>query len=122
MVSQRILVVDDDRSACAAVRRMLTGEGYVVDTADNGISALEAVERQDYDLAILDYQMPGMDGIELCQRIRQMKPEIPAVFVTAYTTINTVFPAVLAGAERVLSKPVDIHELVPVVQELIGKP
>ncbi len=122
MVSQRILVVDDDRSASAAVSRMLRGEGYVVDTADNGISALEAVERQNYDLAILDYQMPGMDGIELCQRIRSVKPQIPAVFVTAYTTINTVFPAVIAGAERVLSKPVDIHELVPVVQELIGKP
>ena len=121
MVSHRTLVVDDDRSACAAVSRMLTGEGYIVDTADNGVAALEAVEHHDYDLAILDYQMPGMDGVELCQRIRLVKPEIPAVFVTAYTTINTVFPAVIAGAERVLAKPVDIHELVPVVQELIGK-
>ncbi|MBL9122837.1 MAG: response regulator [Planctomycetaceae bacterium] len=122
MVSQRILVVDDDRSACAAVSRMLTGEGYSVDTAENGEAALAAMRHADYDLAILDYQMPGMDGVELCQKMREMKPEIPAVFVTAFTTIDKVFPAFSAGAERVLAKPVDIHELVPVVQELIGKP
>ncbi len=101
---------------------ILSGEGYQIDVANDGLAALEAIHRRSYDLAILDYQMPGMDGVELCQRIHELKPELAAIFLTAFATINTVYPAIGAGAERVLSKPVDFRELLPLVEELIGKP
>jgi len=72
-------------------------------------------------LAVLDYQMPGMDGIELFARMQRIHPALPGVFLTAYPTINTVFPAIGVGIERVLAKPVDSHELIPLVESLVGK-
>lgn len=122
MTGRRILVVDDDRSASTVVSRLLTGEGYHVDVAEGGQAALDAVARQSYDLVILDYQMPGMDGVEVCQRLRERHPEIATIFLTAYATINTVYPAIDAGAERVLAKPVDFKELLPLVQDILGRP
>lgn len=122
MPGPRILVVDDDRSACTVVSQILAGEGYEVNAVNNGAAALQELEQHNYDLAILDYQMPEMDGVELCQKIRQTKPEVATIFLTAFTTINTVFPAIGAGAERVLSKPVDQRELLPLVEELVGRP
>jgi CheY-like chemotaxis protein len=96
--------------------------GYSVDIAYNGEAALELVSRNQYDLALLDYQMPGMDGVELFERIREQEPDIRGVFLTAYTRIDTVFSAIDAGAFRVLSKPVDFNELLPILEELVGRP
>jgi DNA-binding response OmpR family regulator len=122
MNGPRILVVDDDRSACAIVSRLLSTEGYQVQTAHDGATALDAIDSNDFELAILDYQMPGMNGVELCQRLRELKPDMATIFLTAFATINTVYPAIGAGAERVLSKPVNFEELLPLVQELVGSP
>ena len=122
MTAPSLLVVDDDRANCAVISQVLTGMGYTVDVANDGPSALELVEQNDYDLALLDYQMPGMDGVELFQRIRELRPDMLGVFLTAYTRIDTVFSAIDAGAFRVLSKPVDFNELVPILEELVGKP
>ena len=116
-----ILVVDDDRGNCAVVSKLLGDLGYLVDVAYDGLSALEMAESKDYQLAVLDYQMPGMDGIELFARIQRIHPELPGVLLTAYPTINTVFPAIGVGIERVLAKPVDSQELVPLVESLVGK-
>jgi len=116
-----ILVVDDDRGNCAVVSRLLAERGYLVDVAYDGLSALEMAENKIYQLAVLDYQMPGMDGIELFERMQRIHPELPGVFLTAYPTINTVFPAIGVGIERVLAKPVDSHELIPLVERLVGK-
>lgn len=117
-----VLVVDDDRSASTQVAKFLTAEGYRVDVADDGKTALDRIAKQPYALAILDYQMPELDGVELYRRIRELRPETIGVFLTAYTTLDTVFPAITAGIERVLAKPVQRGELMPLVEELIGKP
>jgi len=116
----RVLVVDDDRSNCDVVARLLADRGYEVDTASDGESALAMLEQSHYDLAVLDYQMPGMDGVELLTKAKELRPELVGVFLTAYTTIDKVFPAIQAGAERVLSKPPDVQELLPLVERLVG--
>lgn len=122
MTGARILVVDDDQGNRFAVSKVLMGLGYEVDLAEDGESALDLVKDNEYALAVLDYRMPGMDGVELYRRIHQSQPDVVGVFLTAFTTIDTVFPAIEAGVTRVLSKPVDFNELIPLVEHSIGKP
>jgi CheY-like chemotaxis protein len=121
MSRPHLLVVDDDRSNCAIVSRLLTDQGYSVDVANDGPEALELVTHQPYALAVIDYQMPGMDGVELYRRIRELRPELVGVFLTAFTTLSTVYPAIEAGVERVLAKPVNREELIPLVAEMVGR-
>jgi two-component system response regulator HydG len=116
-----ILVVDDDPRSCTYVAKFLSGRGWVADTAYDGASALELVQRKTYDAVVLDYRMPGMDGAELCRRIRAIQPEIRSVFVTGFPTIDTVFPAVDAGAQRVLAKPVDPDALIRVLEQQLSE-
>lgn len=116
-----LLVVDDDRSNCAVVSSLLRKEGYHVDVANDGAHALEMVENRPYNLALLDYQMPGMDGVELYRKIREKRPDTLGVFLTAYTTLDTVYPAITAGAERVLAKPVNRDELIPLIEKMVGR-
>jgi len=120
MPGSRVLVVDDDRMNCEVVARLLSDRGYMVDVANDGSEALELIARNPYSLVVLDYLMPGMNGVELFRRARQLQPELLGVFFTAYANINTVFPAIEAGVDRVLAKPVDARELIPWVEQMIG--
>jgi DNA-binding response OmpR family regulator len=117
----RLLVVDDDRTNCQLVSKFLTDAGYRVDTACDGAAALKLVELHPYALAVLDYQMPHMDGVELYQQIIRRQPDVLGVFLTAFTTLDTVYPAIMSGIERVLAKPVHCDELVSLVESLVGE-
>lgn len=108
----RILVVDDEPNTCAYVAKLLARRGWLVETACDGKTALDMVERTRYDAAVLDYRMPDTNGAELCRDIDRRQPGIPKVLVTGYPTVDTVFPAVEAGVTRVLAKPVDEEELI----------
>jgi DNA-binding response OmpR family regulator len=120
MSNTRVLVVDDDRSVSGLVAAILTDRGYAVDVASDGHSALKLVAENPYVLAVLDYQMPDMDGVEVFRRAREQQPNLLGIFLTAYANLNIVFPAIDAGIERVLAKPPSRRELIPVVEELIG--
>ena len=120
MSPTRILVVDDDRSSCRIIERMLIRWGYEVDTCLDPFEAVSMVQQYDYHLAILDYQMPGMNGVELYHQIRALRPDLPAIFETAYARIDVVFAAIEGGVRRVLPKPINFQELRPVVEELAG--
>lgn len=115
-----VLVVDDNEDACAMMAKLLRALGYDVDTAYDGPSALQLIERKRYGIAIIDYQMPGMNGVDLFRRIRIARPELAGVFLTGHTTINVVSPAIEAGVLRVLAKPVDFEELIPIIEDHIG--
>lgn len=115
----RLLVVDDDRYAREALTKVLERQQYKVDTAEDGKQALALADENAYQLAILDFQLPDMTGAEILRSVRSKHPDFPAIFVTAYTTIDTVFPAVEAGAQRVLPKPFDAQELLKLVDELL---
>lgn len=120
MTSRRLIVVDDDRSTADVVAKLLADRGYEVDVACDGQTALQLISQHPYDLAVLDYQMPGLNGVEVFRRARELRPDLRGIFLTAYTTIDTVFPAVDAGIERVLSKPANAQELIPVVEQVLG--
>jgi two-component system response regulator PhoP len=119
-MSPRVLVVDDDRSSTSLVSRVLAAHGYTVDVANDGESALALLRQHPYDLAVVDYQMPRMNGVELFRLARSEQPDLRGVFLTAYANINTVFPAIEAGVERVLAKPLDSGELIRLAQEMVG--
>ncbi len=114
----RVLVVDDDRSNSEIVSRVLAAHGFAVDTAPNGQAALELVKQHPYRLAVVDYQMPGMNGVEFFRSARELQPELRGVFLTAYANISTVFPAIEAGVERVLAKPLNSRELIHIADAL----
>ncbi len=115
-----ILVVDDDEASRAYVTEILSSRSWRVDTAEDGPSSLALVEQQAYDVVILDYRMPGMNGAELCRRIRELQPGVRGVFLTGFPTIDTVYPAIDAGADHVLAKPVDPAELLRIVEQELG--
>jgi CheY-like chemotaxis protein len=91
-----------------------------VGVAYGGHAALQLVQQQPYGLALLDYRMPGIAGLELYRRIRQLRPSVVAVFVTAFASSNVMDEARTVGVRNVLRKSVDFEELLPLVEEIVG--
>lgn len=119
----RVLIVDDEADTCANLSDIFCDLGYHVDTAHDGITALQLVESQlFYDIVLLDVRMPGMDGLELYRRIKQLSAGTEALIVTAYASSDTAKSAIAAGARRVLSKPVDIGQLIGFVESTLESP
>jgi two-component system, NtrC family, response regulator HydG len=117
-----ILVVDDDVDTCRNLSDILTDLGYRVDMAPDGPSALELVRRNAYDVALLDYKMPGMDGLRLYREIKRLRAGTVAIVVTAYASGTTTDEALGAGAWQMLPKPVDFPKLLGFVDEAMGQP
>src|ERR1700691_658817 len=111
MVDTNILLVDDDQDSCAWLSGIFTNRGYSVDMAYDGPSALELSRQNRYRLALLDYIMPGIDGLELCRRLKNSQPSVVVVLMTAFTSIVTKGVEVEAGVRCSLQKPVDFAVL-----------
>ncbi|HEX5447399.1 MAG TPA: response regulator [Pirellulales bacterium] len=120
MLTPSILVVDDDPDACATTAKLLWAWGYQADVAHDGASAHKLADQKKYAIAIIDYMMPGMNGIELFRRMRRLQPDLAAIILTGYTSIDVVYPAIEAGILRVLAKPVDFNELMPIIEQHVG--
>jgi DNA-binding NtrC family response regulator len=117
MSKRPILIVDDNRDTCSLMARILTAFDYKTDVAYESRSALRLVKGTDYGIAIIDYQLPGINGVELFRQMRQIRPDLAGVFLTGFTTIDVVYPAIEAGILRVLPKPADFQELIPIIEE-----
>jgi CheY-like chemotaxis protein len=123
MVASAILVVDDDQDTCASLSDIIiTDLGYRVDVAYDGPAALDLSRRQPYGLAVLDYKMPGMDGVELYGHLKRVRADTVGVLVTAYAADATLQAASEAGIRRVLPKPVDFGRLISLIEEVAGTP
>ncbi len=116
MTRQRILIVDDDDDIRANIKDILDDLGYRTDTAHDGPSALRLVQSSDYDVAILDYQMPGMNGATLHREIVKLRPEMASIMVTAYAEGDGAEKACDSGVRHILRKPVDLGELLRLVK------
>ena len=109
----RILIVDDDANTLEILRRWLAREGYTTVSADNGPACLEALSKERVDVIVLDVMMPGMDGLEVCERLRDNPSwrSIPVMLLTAKDDIETRSRGMLLGVSEYLTKPVNKHEL-----------
>lgn len=122
MNPKRVLVVDDDVDICANIKDILDDLGYRTDVAHEGVRALQLVESHQYDVAVLDFCMPGMDGAMLHDEIVKRHPQIAAIMVTAYAQGDGAQRARDSGIQQVLRKPVDLSELLPLIDEWAHSP
>jgi two-component system, OmpR family, phosphate regulon sensor histidine kinase PhoR len=116
----RILVVDDEPGIRSGVCEILTLEGYAVDSADCGQAAQKLVSETSYDVVLIDYRLPDVDGLTLLQSIRQKSPEVTTCMITAYANIETAIFATRQGIDYFLPKPFSPDDLIGVVKTLIG--
>jgi two-component system response regulator MprA len=116
----KILVVDDDPEIVSFLRRGLTFEGYDVDTAADGVEALSKIKAKAPDLVLLDVMMPGIDGIEVSKRLRQVS-DIPILMLTAKDTVADRVAGLNSGADDYLVKPFAFDELLARVRALLRR-
>lgn len=110
-MSARILVVDDEDILIRCYQRILENAGYQVDYVKSGRDALKSIEAAPYDLIILDYLMPEMNGMEALQRLRQVQSEVKVIMVTGLDRIETEMRAKELGVFDYLPKPFDPDDL-----------
>lgn len=98
-MAERLLIVEDEETLRASLRRVFLREGYEADSVDNAESALEMLDKGIYDIIITDIILPGIDGIELLKRIKEKFPDQTVIIVTAYASLETAVGA-LGGITR----------------------
>lgn len=119
-MKERILIIEDDEGIVRVLRRALTYEGYQVETALDGEVGLSQVHDWRPDVIILDLMLPGMDGLEVTQRLRT-EGNIPILMLTAKDTINDRVLGLDAGADDYMTKPFELDELLARVRALLRR-
>jgi len=114
----RVLLVEDDRVARVPLRDDIAEAGYDVDEAGSAEEALELLGKKGYDVVVTDLRMPGMDGIELLERIKAESPDTEVIVITAYGTVRTAVRAMKLGAYEYLTKPFDNEELLLLLERI----
>jgi two-component system response regulator MprA len=117
----RILVVDDDLAVCRSIDRALRLEGYEVVTVATGHEALEAVAQNSPDALVLDLQLPDLDGLQVCRRIREAGNDTPILMLTARHGIDDRVQGLDAGADDYLVKPFALEELLARLRALLRR-
>ena len=112
MTKTRVLVVDDEADARELITQVLSQAGYEVDEAADGFAALAKVSGYRPDIVLTDLRMPGMHGVDLCERIRRVHGDVPVIIATGLETWDLCTSAEAYGAVTCLIKPLDIDELV----------
>ena len=117
----RILVVDDDRAVRESLRRSLQFNGYQVETAGDGMQALESVNAARPDAMVLDVMMPRLDGLEVCRRLRSTGDDLPILVLTARDAVSDRVSGLDAGADDYLPKPFALEELLARLRALLRR-
>jgi len=121
MKKPRILIVDDELSVRTSLREWFLEDGFDVETAEDGLDALRHLDDGAFDLMIVDLKMPGMDGISLQRRVREIDPNATIVILTAFASVETAVEALKMGAFDYVTKPVDPDELSHTVRRALER-
>lgn len=119
----KILIIEDE----AAIRRVLTkilseeNDTYQVEDVEDGIQGLEKIKNEDYDLVLCDIKMPKMDGVEVLEAIKKLKPEIPVVMISGHGDLETAVNTMRLGAFDYISKPPDLNRLLNTVRNALDR-
>ena len=119
----KILIIEDE----AAIRRVLTkilseeNDSYKVEEAEDGLQGIEKVKNEDYDLILCDIKMPKMDGVEVLEAVKKIKPEIPLVMISGHGDLETAINTMRLGAFDYISKPPDLNRLLNTVRNALDK-
>jgi DNA-binding NtrC family response regulator len=116
-----ILIVDDEASVRDSLYQWFKADGYRVDTADEANSALKKLQENPWDIILLDIKMPGMDGIELQHRIKQIDQNVVTIIITAYAAVDTAIQALKDGAFDYVTKPIDPDDLSRLIRNAVEK-
>lgn len=111
----RVLLVDDDPGILETMSDILSLEGHEIDVADCGEEAVRLCAREDYDFALLDIRMPGMDGVATLRKIKSMNPSMRVVMITGFDVGELASQAIAEGAEAVFRKPLDVASFLPLL-------
>src|SRR4051812_6316487 len=117
----RVLLVEDDRDIAEPLARALGREGYDVSSAGDGHVALETVLDAPPDLIILDIGLPGMDGLDVCRHVRELRPQVPILMLTARAGELETVAGLDAGADDYVSKPFRLSELLARVRAMLRR-
>ncbi|GAB3862925.1 response regulator transcription factor [Dactylosporangium cerinum] len=120
-MGQRVLVVDDDPTVSDVVRRYLEREGFTVELAGDGQQALDAYDAERPDLVVLDLMLPGIDGLEVCRRLRAQDRALPIIMLTALGEESDRVLGLELGADDYITKPFSPRELVLRVQSVLRR-
>ena len=119
----KILIIEDE----AAIRRVLIkilseeNDTYIVEDAEDGVAGLEKIKNNDYDLVLCDIKMPKMDGVEVLEAIKKIKPEIPMVMISGHGDMETAIQTMRLGAFDYISKPPDLNRLLNTVRNALDR-
>jgi two-component system response regulator MprA len=119
-MNERILIIEDDQAILKLLQRGLAYEGYVVDVASDGRAGLNLARDHAPDLVVLDWMLPGMDGLEVCHRLR-LGGRVPVLILTAKDTIQDRVQGLDAGADDYMVKPFNLDELLARIRALLRR-
>ena len=118
MKDKSILIVDDNVNITKTMALIFEKNGYLVNTAQNGLEAVKKVKKKAYNVIFMDIKMPLMNGVEAFKKIKKINPNTSVMMMTAYAVENLVQEAIEEGAKGIIYKPFDIDDLVSIVREL----
>ncbi|MFP5223464.1 MAG: response regulator [Acidobacteriota bacterium] len=117
MDQARVLVVDDEKDFNETIVKRLKRRGFVAETALSGPEALSVLARQEFDVALLDIMMPGMDGIEVLREVKKRYPGMEVILLTGHASVESGVQGMSIGANAYLIKPVDFEELLAAIAQ-----
>ena len=117
----QVMIVDDDASMCQVLVERLEKRGYEATFYTGGEQALHSVKESSFDVVVTDLNMPGMSGIDFCQRLVDHRPNLPVIVITAFGSLETAVAAIRAGAYDFLTKPLDIEALTIAIDRAVER-
>lgn len=120
-MAQRLLYVDDEESLRTLVQSHLSLEGFDVETAANGHQAVAVLQKQEFDLVLLDLRMPDGDGFEVLRFLNERGSQVPVIVLTGVDDVSIASECVKLGAADYLTKPYNFHELIDSVERVLAK-